>query len=427
MAEGTPSSRNRVVDLIRVFSILVVVFGHWLMAAITFQDGEIVPGHLLELAEWTHPLTWLFQVMPLFFFVGGYSNALSWRSARRRDESYGSWLRARLRRLAIPVVPLLLVWTIGGWIGLRLGLDWEILQLASRVALVPTWFLAAYVVIVTLAPVALMVWERFGWWSIFVGIALGGVADLLSIGAGVVPAGFLNYLFVWATVHQLGYAWVDGRLASTGRRLGLLLVGLLATLALVRFGPYPVAMVGLDTAQITNSYPPRVTLTFLGLFQAGLILVLEPVLERWMRRLGAWTAVVVVSGRIMTLYLWHLTAMVIVIGLGLLTGGFGFRIEPLSGEWWSTRPVWFAVLIVPTFVLMAIFGRFERPEHDSRPAPPWWRPVLAVTLICAGLGFLAAIGIADEQGLNGLVLSLPVIGVILGGIARLPRSQPVVG
>ena len=76
---------------------------------------------------------------------------------------------------------------------------------------------------------------------------------------------------------------------------------------------------------------------------------------------------------------------------------------------------------------MAIFGRFERPEHDSRPAPPWWRPVLAVTLICAGLGFLAAIGIADEQGLNGLVLSLPVIGVILGGIARLPRSQPVVG
>lgn len=426
MAEGTPDSRNRVVDLVRVVSILVVVFGHWLMAAITFEDGAIVPGHLLELADWTHPLTWVFQVMPLFFFVGGYSNALSWRSARRKHESYGSWLRARLRRLALPVVPLLLVWTIGGWLGLRLGLDWEILQLASKVALVPTWFLAAYVVIVTLAPPTLALWERAGWWSIFAGIALGGLADLLSIGGGVVPAGFLNYVFVWATVHQLGYAWVDGRLASMGRRLLMLVAGLFMTLVLVWSGPYPVAMVGLDMSQITNSYPPRVTLTFLGIFQAGLILVLEPALQRWMSRIGSWTAVVVVSGRIMTLYLWHLTAMVMVIGLGLVTGGLGFGIEPLSEGWWLSRPVWFAVLVIPTIALIAIFGRYERPERDERPAPPWWRPVTAVALICAGLGFLAAIGIADEQGLNGLVLSLPVIGVILGGVARLPGERPAV-
>ena len=422
MAEATPPSRNRVVDLIRVVSILVVVFGHWLMAAITFEGGAVVPGHLLELADWTHPLTWLFQVMPLFFFVGGYSNALSWRSARRRGEHYGAWLRARLRRLALPVVPLLLVWTIGGWVGLRLGLDWEILQLASRVALVPTWFLAAYVAIVTLAPPALALWERLGWWSVVGGVVLGGVADLVSIGAGVVPAGFLNYVFVWATVHQLGYAWVDGRLAGVPRRALLAAVGLMATVVLVWAGPYPVAMVGLDTAQITNSYPPRVTLTFLGIFQAGLVLLVEPALDRWMSQLRSWTTVVVVSSRIMTLYLWHLTAMVIVIGLGLLTGGLGFGVEPLSGVWWLTRPIWFAILAVPTALLIVVFGRYERPEHDLRPAPPWWRPVVAVAMICAGLGFLAAIGIADEDGLNGLVLSLPVIGVFLGGVARIPGS-----
>lgn len=420
MAAATSQSRNRVVDFIRVFSILVVVFGHWLMAAVTFDEGEIVAGHLLELADWTHPLTWVFQVMPLFFFVGGFANALSWRSARRRGEGYGAWLRARLRRLALPVVPLLLVWMIGGWIGLQLGLDWEILQLASRVALVPTWFLAAYVVIVTLAPPALALWERVGWWSIVGGVVLGAVADVLSIGAGLVPIGFLNYIFVWATVHQLGYAWLDGGLAGVGRRAALMAIGLVATLALVWVGPYPVAMVGLDTTEITNSYPPRVTLTFLGLFQAGLVLLLEPWLQRWMSNLAAWTAVVVVSARIMTLYLWHLTAMVIVIGVGLAVDGFGFGIEPLSSVWWLTRPVWFVVLMVPTLALVVIFGRFERPERDERPAPMWWRPVVAVVCICAGLGFLAAIGIADASGLNGLVLSLPIIGVVLGGIARLP-------
>ncbi|HEU4321187.1 MAG TPA: acyltransferase [Acidimicrobiia bacterium] len=410
-------------DLIRVLSILVVVFGHWLMAAITFEDGEIVPGHLLELAEWTHPLTWVFQVMPLFFFVGGYSNALSWRSARRRGEGYGGWLRARLRRLALPVVPLLLIWTVGGWVGLRLGLDWEVLQLASRVALVPTWFLAAYVVIVTLAPPALALWEKTGWWSIVTGTALAGLADLLSIGGDVVWVGFANYVLVWGTVHQLGYAWVDGSLATMRRRVALTAIGLGGLLALVWLGPYPVAMVGLDTAEVTNSYPPRVTLVFLGMFQAGVVLLVERLLQRWMMNRTAWTAVVVVSSRIMTLYLWHLTAMVLVIGLGLVVDGWGFGLEPLGSQWWWTRPVWFLVVLVPTLVLVAIFGRYERPEVDDRPTPAWWRPVLAVVLICAGLGFLAAIGIADEDGLNGLVLFLPIIGVIVGGVSRFPGER----
>ena len=405
----------------RVVSILIVIFGHWLMAAVTFEDGVLVPGHLLELTDWTHPLTWIFQVMPVFFFVGGYSNALSWRSARRRGEPYGGWLRARLRRLILPVVPLIIVWTAGGWLGLELGLGWEMLQLASQVAIVPTWFLAAYVVIVTLAPVALMIWERWGWGSILSGIALAALADLLSIGFGLVAVGFLNYLFVWGTVHQLGYAWVDGDLEGVGRRVALGAVGLVGALVLVSFGPYPVAMVGLDTAQITNSYPPRVTLTLLGMFQAGLVLLLEPVLGRMMQRRRAWTFVVAVSAQIMTLYLWHLTAMVILIGLGLALGGAGFGLEPLTAGWWASRPIWFAVLIVLTLGLVYVFGRFERPSRDERPAPPAWQPILAVTFICAGLGLLAAIGIADADGLNGVILSLPVIGVILGGVARLPR------
>ena len=214
------------------------------MAAVTFSDGTMVPGHLLELTNWTHPLTWVFQVMPIFFLVGGYANALSWRSARKRSQTYGAWLRARLRRLILPVVPLLVVWSLGGWVALSLGMDWRMLQLGSQVALVPTWFLAAYVVIVTLAPLALTAWERLGWWSIVAGTSLAALADFLSIGVGLIPVGFLNYIFVWGTVHQLGYAWLDGKIPGTARRLALGTLGFGAILALVSFGPYPVAMVG---------------------------------------------------------------------------------------------------------------------------------------------------------------------------------------
>lgn len=425
LADTTPADRNRAVDALRAASILVVIFGHWLMAAVTISDGEFRPGHLLEMATWTHPLTWILQVMPIFFVVGGFANGVSWRSARRRHETYGGWLRTRLRRLILPVVPLLAVWGVGGWIGLRLGLDWEMLQLASQVALVPTWFLAAYVVIVTVTPGSLWLWERFGWASVIAGLALAGIADVASIGFGIVPIGFLNYLFVWGTVHQLGYAWLDGRLGGSTRRLLVSVAGLIAAVILVQAGPYPVAMVGLDGAEIANSYPPRVTLAVLALFQAGLVLAFEAPLRRWLERPHPWQAVVAVNAQIMTLYLWHLTAMVILIGASLLAGGVGLGARPLTAEWWLTRPIWFAVLSLLTVALVAIFGRFERPRPDLRPAPPAWRPILAVVGICAGLGLLAATGIADEYGLNGFILTLPILAVIAGGIggARLPGRK----
>ncbi|HWL50208.1 MAG TPA: acyltransferase, partial [Acidimicrobiia bacterium] len=272
-------------------------------------------------------------------------------------------------------------------------------------------------------PLGLWIWERWGWWSIIAGLALTGLSDWLSISQGIVPVGFLNYIFVWGTVHQIGFAWLDGTLEETWKRALMAIAGLAGALLLVGLGPYPVAMVGLDTTEITNSYPPRMTLAFLGMFQSGLALVFEKPLERLTGRRGVWVFVVGVSARIMTLYLWHLTAMVIVVGVSLGVGGWGLGIEPLSAAWWLTRPIWFLVVGLVTIVMVAVFGRFESPKKDLRPAPASWRPLLAVLGICAGLGLLAAIGIADADGLNGLVLSLPIIGVILGGVAQLPSAS----
>ena len=416
LADATPADRNRAVDALRAASILVVVFGHWLMAAVVVRDGALSAGHLLDEAPWTHPLTWVLQVMPVFFVVGGFSNGVSWRSARTRGEAYGGWLRARLRRLVLPVIPLIGVWTVGAWVALRAGLDPEMVRLASQVALVPTWFLAAYVVIVTLTPAGLALWEGIGWWSIAAGLAAAAAVDAVAIGLEIEAIGYLNYVAVWGTVHQLGFAWLDGRLGSPRRRLGAAAAALAALVAVVWAGPYPVAMVGLDAAEVTNSSPPRVTLVLLGVFQAGLLLAAERPLRRFLERRRPWRAVVAVSAQIMTLYLWHLTAMVVVIGASLLAGGWGLEAEPVTGPWWAGRLMWFAVVAAPTLFFVAVFGRFERPRPDLRPAPAWWRPLLAVAGVCAGLGLLAAVGIADDAGLNGLILALPVLGVVLGGV-----------
>jgi hypothetical protein len=418
LALETPPDRNRYVDFLRAASILVVVFGHWLMAGPeVLADGSLQVGHLIAEARWAQALTWLLQVMPVFFFVGGYSNAAGWRAARRRGVAYGAWLRDRLRRLVLPVAPLLVVWAVAATVGLGGGLDPELLRLGSQAALVPVWFLATYVLIVMTTPLTLALWERLGWRA-FAGLAgAAALVDLANLSFGVPVVEWLNYLFVWNAVHLLGYAWIDGR--TTGRRpqVGIAAGGVASLAVLVAALPYPLAMVGLDGAAVANSNPPKFTLIALGMFQYGLAMLFEAPIRRRLEANTAWTAVVAVNGAIMTLYLWHLTAMVAVLGGSLAAGGWGLHLAVDTSAWWATRPLWIGVMVAVTVPFVGLFARFERPAHDRRPAPRAWRPVLAAVAVCAGLGLLARHGVADADGLNGVALTLPLIGVLVGGLA----------
>jgi hypothetical protein len=129
--------------------------------------------------------------------------------------------------------------------------------------------------------------------------------------------------------------------------------------------------------------------------------------------------VVLLNTRIMTLYLWHLTAMVSVIGLLLLAGGVGLGVEPMSTAWWLSRPVWWLVLATVTLGFVALLGRFENPRRDERPPPPAWLPVLVTVLACGGLGFMAAMGIVGADGVHWW---WPVIVVVAVALLRLPLT-----
>ena len=416
LAEATPDSRNRYVDFLRAFSILVVVFGHWLMAGPEMVDGELRIGHLIAEARWAQWATWLLQVMPIFFFVGGFSNAGSWRSAKRKDTTYATWLRDRLRRLILPVLPVLAVWTAIAAIALQTEIDRDLLTVGSQAALVPVWFLATYVLIVAAVPVSLRLWDRFGWSAFAGAAAIAAAIDFANLGMGVPMVEWLNYLFVWNAVHFLGYAWVDGRITSPRHAVRIAAGGLASLAALVALFVYPLAMVGLDNAAVTNSNPPKVTLIALGAFQFGLAMSLAPAARRWLANVRPWTGVVAVNGSIMSLYLWHLTAMVGVIGVSYAFDGFGLGFTVNTPVWWATRPAFLLMLVAATVPFLVLFGRFERPRRDTRPTPPAWKPVVATIAVCAGLGLLARYGVADESGLNGLALSLPFAGVIVGGV-----------
>ena len=125
----------------------------------------MVISDALSLIPWTRWLTWLLQVMPIFFLVGGYVNGLGWQSAQQRQEGYASWLTGRLHRLINPVLPVLAVWTLFGLGAVLFDADRALLKIASQFALLPAWFLVVYILVVLLVPLAHRAWQRYGFAS----------------------------------------------------------------------------------------------------------------------------------------------------------------------------------------------------------------------------------------------------------------------
>jgi hypothetical protein len=425
VARNTPDSRNRYVDFLRAVSILAVVFGHWLMAAPQMVDGELSVEHLLVVAPWTQVATWVLQVMPVFFVVGGYANAASWESATRAGIEYPGWLRSRMGRLVIPVLPLVAFWTIIGAVAGWLGVDPYLIRVGSINALIALWFLAVYVLAVALVPVTRAAWRRWGIWSFWMLVVVAAIVDWLALTGRIPDAGWANYIFIWVAVHQLGYLWRDGGLRGARRALSWAVLGAAAVALLLNLGPYPASMVDVPGSEASNSAPPTLVLLALGMVQTGLLAALEPFVNRWLQRARLWAATVLINGMIMTLFVWHLTAMILMIGLALLAGGIGLSVEPAGAIWWLTRPLWMAVYAIALTAAAYPFGRFERLRvpRDARPIP-LWAAVLGTLAVCAGLGMLAYGGIWSETwpGVNLVAAGLLFAGAAVMGVLA-PRKR----
>jgi hypothetical protein len=151
----------------------------------------------------------------------------------------------------------------------------------------------------------------------------------------------------------------------------------------------------------------------LGLFQFGLLLAIEKPMQRFLASLRAWTCTVIISSMIMTVYLWHMTVLLVVLAASYFADGFGLSVTIGSAEWWMTRPLWLALLallLIPVSLLLSPLERVARPKDA---------PVLAAWRLVGG-AMMAGTGItlATLMGLDGNILSLTNTGVIalmLGG------------
>jgi hypothetical protein len=213
----------------------------------------------------------------------------------------------------------------------------------------PLWFLAVYLVLVLITPIAIRAHRRSPVVA-FAGLALAAVlVDAARFGFGwsgpaMVAASFVS---VWALVHQFGFVFDDLRRSSLVTRVAVAVGGIGGLAALVTFGPYPLAMVGVPGEPVSNMGPPTLAPVLLGVFQLGVVAALSTHLQSFALRhraglavAGAWT---------MPVFVWHLLGWAVFYA-ALRALKVDVVAEP-TAEWWKQRPIWFLGPLVVTVPL----------------------------------------------------------------------------
>jgi fucose 4-O-acetylase-like acetyltransferase len=388
----TPATRDRYMDFLRAFSITAVVVGHWTIGIIWWENGLIYLSSAIGATSGLWLATWVLQVMPIFFLVGGFSNLVAYDAFRRRGQSTGAFIRSRIQRLLRPSLVFLSVW-VAIQVGLHLAdvgrpsgpVIWGETRLlrgmnppAATLPFGPLWFLGVYLLVVAVSPLTIRMHRRFRWWVPVLLVAGTIVVDVIGFGLGIHRLRYLNIPFVLLLPHQLGHFYADGTLGRIPRKVFWeIAVGGIAALLLLtnawlfewvggeaRFrwfptiGHYPKSILGTDVEPISNAYPPTVCFMLVGLWTISAAMLLRERLTQWLQRIGPWKATIVGNRVIMTLFLWHMTAYLVAI-FGLWPLGFG-REHDTTARWWMERPLWIVAPGLILAVVVWLVGRYER-------------------------------------------------------------------
>jgi peptidoglycan/LPS O-acetylase OafA/YrhL len=353
---GRTTLRDRYVDFLRAFSLVVVVIWHWGFTILVVSAETVSPSNPIGFTRGMWAVTWALQVMPVFFFVGGYTHRLAFDDYERGDSR--RFLRKRAARLIPPVLVIIALW-VGFGFALEAVMDPDWTWPAVILVLSPLWFIVVYLVLVAIAPLAIRAHWRWGELVPIWLLGLAAVLDVLRFSHGQGWAAWVNFLVIWGLAHQLGFFY--DRLTAAPRRVGWMFfwAGLFGMTALTNMGFYPRSVVGVPGERFSNMGPPTLAIVALIVLQIGLVLLArEWVLEKldtsppW-QRVSAW-----VNQNSMPLYLFHTTGMAVVVALAFALFEYVPPAEPTT-EWWLTRPLWLIGPALGTYPMLVAYRRFS--------------------------------------------------------------------
>jgi fucose 4-O-acetylase-like acetyltransferase len=431
IASGTPAGRDRAIDVARIASLLVVMFGHCAFVLATTTPSGLTVGNFLAAAPSIQPLTWVLQIMPLFFLAGAASAAYGLDRAASPDDDdrqpWGVWLLTRTQRLARPVFWYLGAWTLaliatqvfaGPTAATRLG--------AQVVALL--WFIGVYLVILAFVPALVRLTSRSAFGVLVVGLlAATAVCDAARIHFDSMAFGLPNFLNVWLIPAAIGVAYAR-RMITPAAALLIGAGALALNVLLVAVGPYEMSLVVTGDERLSNVTPPTLLLGLHCVWMSLLFVALARQIAEWAQRPRVWRWVAIGNGGAMTLYLWHIPALVAAILICHAAGLDAY--DPAQPFFWPLLMLRAAVFAV---VMSVLFVALTPAEHR---ALPWWDAAITATgaratamgiLVCtAGVSILlmAKQGLGTTTGwwaLAGFLVALGAARALSG--AKTPSSD----
>jgi hypothetical protein len=402
---STPATRDRAIDVIRIVSLVGVVVGHTIMATSTLRDGVFIWNNLLAASPVFQALTWVFQVMPLFFFAGVAACIDSWKPGI----SWGNWMMRRCTRLYRPVFYYLAFW----WVALALlstVLPQHVYEPVAGISIQLLWFLGAYVLVLATVPLLAGITTTGRLVAAAVGTyAFIAVVDAIRIHVHALSAlGYLN-MVAWLIPAMLGVAY-RRRLLAGRAALTLGVVMLVVNVALLVLGPYELSLVGIETQRLKNMTPPSLLLAGHAIMMCAFAIAAAPAIARWARGARVWWLATIGNSGAMTLYLWHIPPL---LAMHLVFDNLGRpRFDPSSPG--------FVVLSVVQLMIMGasvavVFVTLRPLENNPLPlwdggfvSRPGGRSAAAGVLLCvAGAATLVSVGWGlKDQGLYCVAVML---------------------
>jgi hypothetical protein len=395
---ATPATRDRAIDVIRIVSLVGVVVGHTIMATSTLRDGVFIWSNLLTASPVFQALTWVFQIMPLFFFAGVAASTDTWTPGT----SWGNWLMRRCTRLYRPVFYYLAFWVVT-LAALHFVLPEHVYEPVAGISIQLLWFLGAYVLVLATVPLLARIITTGRLVATVAGTyAFVAIVDAIRINVGGWSAvGYLN-MVVWLIPGMFGVAY-RRRLFAGRAALTLGVVMLAVSVALLVLGPYELSLVGIETQHLKNMTPPSLLLAGHAIMMCAFAIAAAPAIARWAHRPRVWWLAAIGNLGAMTLYLWHIPPL---LAMHLVFDYLGSpRYDPSSPGFIVLSVVQLlimGVLVALMFVTLRPLENKQLPLWDGGfVARPGARSLAVGVLLCVGgAATLASVGWGlKDQGL----------------------------
>lgn len=399
----TSISRERFIDFLKTFGLLLLVINSFSFLDINYSGGEYLIINNSYLSSNITIITWFTVGLPIFIFSMGFTNLIAWYSNVGRDGSQWNYLVDRINSLLGPVLVLIFSVSIVLNVLLRTNLIPNYLTTKEdgvislvEFTLWPLWLVSIYMVMVMFAPLTIYLHKKYPYLTLLAfGLATFFI-DIIEVPINYSYVQVFNYLFFWLTIHQFGYFYADGKIQMFKKSIyflsSLVLYGFLYYQVI--FNEKVINFANYRLNSISNEDPPSAYYLIVSFAFLFLLISLQKNFVKLLNNRKVWLIFSHIHSNIYTIYLWHLISLVIVLL---------FNLDTLYS---------LLILLLITFA----FGNYERsqfklsPNFVKRvnPLQPWPTPIKArFSLSNFSLAWIAAF----------LVL-LGIIHLTLGGIGQ---------